>query len=151
MIPRDKRFEYFAQRSCNFIISRLTTEKMPYYERPYCGVAEFIPSDRNTVFAMHDIVYNSIRATQLSDTLLMDTFIHNSNFQNVSLNLNEISFRIVPNTMKRKCSDCQEICPKHSYCVDAMDGIKCVCRFGWQQVGGYSRSEHCECKPIHFA
>ncbi|CAH8849726.1 unnamed protein product [Trichobilharzia szidati] len=150
-VPINERFEYFTRRSCDFIMSRITTEQTPYYERPSCTVADFIPSDANTVFAVHDIVYNSIRATQLSENLLLDTFIQNSRFYNLSFNLQNFNFRIVSNTMKRVCSDCHNVCPPHSHCVDIMNGIKCVCNFGWQYVGGYSRSEYCRLHPTVLA
>ncbi|CAI2728377.1 unnamed protein product [Schistosoma spindalis] len=147
-IAGNQRYEYFATRSCKFIMEQVTTKKMPHYERPHCSVVQFIPSDQKTMFAVIDIVYDSIKATQLSDQTLLGTLKQNNRFHINGKNLSKIHIKIISNTMKRTCKDCQSVCPSNSYCVDVMNGISCACRFGWKKVGGYSRSEYCTLHPI---
>ncbi|CAH8495494.1 unnamed protein product [Schistosoma turkestanicum] len=145
---KNRKFEYWAEKSCNIILQQLTTTEMPYYERPYCSVVRFIPSDVETVFALLDIVYDSIKATQLHDQTLLGTLRQNKRYHPDGNNLAELHVKIMSNTMKRTCEECKEICPPYSYCVNTMNGINCVCRFGWTKVGGFSRSQRCKLHPI---
>ncbi|CAH8527006.1 unnamed protein product [Schistosoma mattheei] len=147
-IAENQRYEYFAKRCCKFIMEQVTTGEMPSYERPYCSVVQFIPSDQETMFAVTDIVYDSIKATQLSDGTLLGTLKQNNKFHINGKNFSKAYIKIISNTVRRTCEDCRSICPSYSYCVNTMNGISCACRFGWKKVGGYSRSEYCTLHPI---
>ncbi|CAH8550028.1 unnamed protein product [Schistosoma rodhaini] len=147
-VPENQRYEHFAKRSCKFIMEQVTTEKMPQYERPHCSVVKYIPSDQETMFAVTDIVYDSIKATQLSDETLLGTLKQNNKFHVNGQNFSKAHVKILSNTVKRTCEDCQSVCPRHSYCSNTMNGISCTCKFGWKKVGGYSRSEYCTLHPI---
>lgn len=68
---------------------------MPSYERPYCSVVQFIPSDQETMFAVTDIVYDSIKATQLSDGTLLGTLKQNNKFHINGKNFSKVHIKII--------------------------------------------------------
>nr|CAX78137.1 Protein VHS3 (Viable in a HAL3 SIT4 background protein 3) [Schistosoma japonicum] len=62
-----------SSKSCTTIIQLLTSQKTLTHDKPKCYFVGFYESDIDTMFALHDILYTSIEATQFTNTTLPRT------------------------------------------------------------------------------
>nr|AAW26130.1 SJCHGC09097 protein [Schistosoma japonicum] len=133
-----------SSKSCTTIIQLLTSQKTLTNGKPKCYFVKFVGSDMNTIFALHDILYTSIEATQFTNTTLLETMKENNKHLDVPLNLEQRYLTVFGDPLTRRCNECQHLCPEYSQCKDVKNGISCVCQSGWISSQGNDNREYCE-------
>ncbi|KAH8878339.1 Protein VHS3 (Viable in a HAL3 SIT4 background protein 3) [Schistosoma japonicum] len=133
-----------SSKSCTTIIQLLTSQKTLTHGKPKCYFVKFLGSDMNTIFALHDILYTSIEATQFTNTTLLETMKENNKHLDVPLDFERCHLIVFGDPLTRRCNECQHLCPEYSQCKDVKNGISCVCQSGWISSQGNDNREYCE-------
>nr|CAX78127.1 Protein VHS3 (Viable in a HAL3 SIT4 background protein 3) [Schistosoma japonicum] len=133
-----------SSKSRTTIIQLLTSQKTLTHGKPKCYFVKFLGSDMNTIFALHDILYTSIEATQFTNTTLLETMKENNKHLDVPLDFERCHLIVFGDPMTRRCNECQHLCPEYSQCKDVKNGISCVCQSGWISSQGNDNREYCE-------